>query len=95
MRRNLETELPPDRPGHVGGRIPKIDFAAHDHMDEPVLRGRSTTNHCCYDARRVRRIFVARIGAENVGPRSRNSRTRIGAPYRSAPGWQRPSAAGE
>ena len=37
VRRNLETELPPDGPGLVGGRIPKIDFAAHDHMDEPVL----------------------------------------------------------
>ena len=38
MRRNLEVELPPDRPGLVGRRISKVDLAAHDHMDKLVAR---------------------------------------------------------
>ncbi len=38
MRRNLKVELPPDRPGLVGRRIPQVHLAAHDHMDELVAR---------------------------------------------------------
>src|SRR2546430_11324492 len=30
----FRSELPPDRPGLVGRRIPKVDLAAHDHMDK-------------------------------------------------------------
>ncbi len=38
MRSDLEVEIPPDRPGLLGRRIPKIDLAAHDHMDKLVAR---------------------------------------------------------
>ena len=67
MRRNLEVELSPDRPGLVGRRIPKIDLAAHDHVDELVARGEPLL----LDAGCIGWIFVAGIGAENGGTRVR------------------------
>ena len=56
----------PDLPGLVGRRIAKIDLAAHDHVNELVARGEPLL----LDARRVVRILVAGIGAEDVGTRA-------------------------
>ena len=38
VRRDLEAELAADRPGLAVGRLPEIDLAAHDHVDEFVAR---------------------------------------------------------
>ena len=66
MRRNLEAELAPDRPGLVGGRIPKIDLAAHDHVDEPVAREVVRREPLVVDAIRVLRILVARNASAKI-----------------------------
>ena len=42
VRRDLQTELTPDGPGLLGGRIPKVDLAAHDHGGR-ADRSRRTT----------------------------------------------------
>src|SRR6516162_7248335 len=39
VRRYLQTELAPDRPGLRVDRRPEIDLAAHDHRTELVGRG--------------------------------------------------------
>src|SRR5580704_11235914 len=68
MRCNLQTKLPPDGPGLVGGRIAEIDLAAHDHVDEAVARQVARREPLLQDARRVLRILVARhAGAEITG----------------------------
>ncbi len=66
VRRDLETEVSTDRPGLLGRRIPEIDLAAHDHMDELVRGGEPLR----FDAGGVLRILVAGIGAENVRARA-------------------------
>ena len=42
VRRDLQTELAPDRPGLVVDRVAEIDLAAHDHGDELVGARRTT-----------------------------------------------------
>src|SRR4030095_1818557 len=66
VRGDLEIELAPERPRRVGGRIAEIDLAAHDHRDELVGR----REPLLLDARRVLRILVAGIGAEDVRARA-------------------------
>src|SRR5215469_16468042 len=39
VRRNLQTELAPNRPGLRVGRGPEVDLTAHDHRDELLGRG--------------------------------------------------------
>src|SRR6202041_1913638 len=65
MRRDLQTKLPPDGPGLVGGCVAEIDLAAHDHVDEAVARQVARREPLLEDAWRVLRILVARnAGAE-------------------------------
>ena len=59
VRRDLETELAPDRPGLLRGRVTEIDFAAHDHVVSWSLE----ENQLLLDAERVGRILVAGNGA--------------------------------
>ena len=53
MRRNLQAELAPDRPGLRVGR--QVDLAAHDHGDELVGR----REPLLLDAGRISRVLVA------------------------------------
>jgi hypothetical protein len=54
VRRDLQMQLAPDRPGLGVGFGPEIDLAAHDHVDELVLRGEPLL----LDAERVLRVLV-------------------------------------
>src|SRR5690349_21104889 len=54
VRRNLQTELAPDRPGLRVDRRPEVDLAAHDHRDELVGRGEVLL----FDARRILRVSI-------------------------------------
>jgi hypothetical protein len=61
VRRNLQTELAPDRPGLRVGRRPEVDLTAHDHRDELVGRGEVLL----FDAGRVLGISI--VGAVAPG----------------------------
>src|SRR5262249_42875269 len=54
VRRNLQTELAPDRPGLRVDRRPKVDLAPHDHSDELVGRGEVLL----FDADRILRVCI-------------------------------------
>jgi hypothetical protein len=56
VRRDLQVELAPDRPGLRVGRCPQIDLAAHDHVDE-LVRGREPLP---LDPKRILRIGMAK-----------------------------------
>ncbi len=63
VRRDLEFELAPDRPGLLVDLRPEIDLAAHDHGDELIGRGEPLL----VDAERVLRIgVVRRIGSGSL-----------------------------
>jgi hypothetical protein len=55
VRRNLQAELAPDRPGLFVDISPKVDLAAQYHRDELVGRGEILR----FDAERILRIGVA------------------------------------
>jgi hypothetical protein len=63
VRRDLEAEAASDFPRRLGAGVTQVHLAAHDHGDELIGR----REPLLLDARRVLRILIVRIGAENVG----------------------------
>src|SRR5256884_4323519 len=76
VRRNLETELAPDLPRLCVGQFAQVDLAAHDHVDELIIRGEPLL----FDAGRVTRILVAgnATGALEIAERGAAARIEQG-----------------